>query len=65
MSDQIGEIKVFLMKTFEDVQFKIDIACQTIITKRKSEGLDFTAVENRYIHEYILVESKSNKFYSC
>ena len=70
MSELIGEVKVFLMKAFEDVQFKIDIACQTIITKRQSEGLAYLDYENRYIHGFIAdlkaIEDKSmdklNKF---
>ena len=53
MSELIGELKVFLMKVFEDVQFKIDIACQTIITKRQSQGLPYLDYEHRYSHGFI------------
>ena len=53
MSELACELKVFLMKFFQDIQFPIDIACQLIISKRKNEGIDCTAIEHRYIHEYI------------
>ena len=53
MSDLIGELKEFLIKTFLDVQFQIDIACQSIISKKKNEGIDCKELEHRYIHEFI------------
>ena len=53
MSDLIGELKEFLIKTFLDVQFQIDIACQSIISKKKNEGIDCTELEHRYIDEFI------------
>ena len=53
MSDLISELKVFLMKYFQDVQFPIDIACQSIISKKKNECIDCVALEHRYIHEFI------------
>ena len=53
MSDYINQVKVDLMQCFVDEQFKIDIACQSIINKRKNEGLPYLDIEQRYIHEYI------------
>ena len=53
MSELAGELKVYLMKYIEDIQFPIDIACQSIINKRKNSGLPYEKYERRYIDEYI------------
>ena len=51
MSDLIGELKEFLIKAFGDVQFQIDIACQSLISKKKNKGIDCKVLEDRYIHK--------------
>ena len=53
ISDLTSELKVYLMKFFEDVLFRIDITCQSKISKKKNEGIDCKALEHRYIHEFI------------
>ena len=53
MSELAGELKVYLMKYIEDIQYPIDIACQSIINKRKNSGLPYEKYERRYIDEYI------------
>ena len=53
MSEFTNNIKLALMKYYEDVQFQIDIACQTIINKLKNEGLPYLDAEKRYINDFI------------
>ena len=53
MSELAAELKEYQIKYFQDIQFSIDIACQSIINKRKNEGLPYEKYERRYIDEYI------------
>ena len=52
-----NKVKLHLMKHFEDIQFKIDISCQSIINVLKCKGeMDqkkLKAIEQRYIKQYI------------
>ena len=53
MSELAAELKYYQIKFFQDIQFTIDIACQSILNKRKNEGLPYKKYEKRYIDEYI------------
>ena len=63
MSEFIENTKLYLMKYFTDLQFTIDIACQSIIEKRKIQELDYLSLEQRYIQEFIgvlkIIENRS------